>query len=123
MKRALSAVLMLLSFMFLTVGCATSGPKPETAPVFTTGDTRSFFGDTVQFERQGKAGEIMDKAEELQKRISKEKNDSNVELSLYRLYVKADPKHDHVITEGNAAAFWKWYQNEFDAHIGSIKWR
>lgn len=123
MKRARLYVVLSI-VVFFVGGCATSGPKPEAAtPTFTANDTRQFFGETVQFERQGKAGEIMDKAEALQKMISKENNDPNVEMSLYRLYVKADPGHIHVITEQNAIAFWKWYQTEFDTHIGSIKWR
>jgi ABC-type transport system substrate-binding protein len=122
MKRALSAVLMLL---FFVAGCAATGQKPEPATsMFTQNDTREFFGGTVKFERQGNAGKIMDNAEAFQKVVLKEaakaSNDPNfMEKATYNFYVVADPKGDHVITELNASATWNSYLKTYDAYIRS----
>lgn len=122
MKRTLSVVLMLL---FLAAGCSTTGQKPEAStPMFTSDDTREFFGGTVKFVRQGNAGKIMDNAEAFQKAVLKEaakvSNDPNfMEKATYNFYVVADPKGDHVITESNASATWNSYLKTYDAFIRS----
>lgn len=122
-SRASLSWVLALFFVLLASGCAISDPKPQAVPMIT--DTQEFFEDTVKFERRGgKVVEIMDRAGMLQKMISsKDKNDPNPEMSLYRLYVKADTDHDHVITEQEAEIFWTWYQRQFDANIGPIKFK
>lgn len=84
-----------------------------------------FLGDTFQFERQGKAVEIMDKVQKNQEIVLNVKDGPDFERVIYSLYVKADLDSDHVISEKEAETFWKLYQKQFDAHmgVGQIKFK
>lgn len=120
-KRALS-LLSLLLFVFLAAGCSMFDSKPEAAPVMTS--TRWFLGESVKYELQGTSSEaLMGRAEVLQKRVSLKRDEQpgDQEMAIYRLYVKADTNQDQVITDQEAEAFFKWYQMQFNAHVGSIK--
>ncbi|MDO8231788.1 MAG: hypothetical protein Q7T37_01100 [bacterium] len=118
MKRHAGLVLMLF-FAFLAAGCAAFNSKPSFV------DTKMFLGDTFQFERQGKAVEIMDKVQKNQEIVLNVKDGPNFERVIYSLYVKADLDSDHVISEQEAETFWRLYQKQFDAHmgVGQIKFK
>lgn len=118
MKKHVGLIL-LLFFMFLAAGCAVFTPKPSFV------DTKMFLGDTFQFERQGKAVEIMDKVQKNQEIVLNVKDGPDFERVIYSLYVKADLDSDHVISEKEAETFWKLYQKQFDAHmgVGQIKFK
>lgn len=119
MEKSVMGLVLVSLFVFLTVGCATVDSKPAPPPALLFTDTKEFFDGIFQFERHGKAGEIMETIERSQKMISKGGSEKEIEMSVYQVYVKTDQDHDHVITELEAKTFWQTYQRQFDTQFGA----